>query len=62
MNLSKQGLTANSKVQVSVDDDREVKAVLAHSTGPITFFKKIIFHVLMRNRPHLHGYKFLFKA
>lgn len=45
MNLSKQGLTANSKVQVRVDDDREVKAVWAHSTGPITILKRT-FHVL----------------
>lgn len=40
MNLSKQGLTANSKVQVSVGDDREVKAAWAHSTALITFLKK----------------------
>lgn len=37
MNLSKQGLTPNSKVQVSVGDDREVKAARAQSAGPITF-------------------------
>lgn len=54
MNLSKQGLTANSKVQVSVGDDREVKAIWAHSTGPITFWKKT-FHVLMYKLCHLHG-------
>lgn len=40
MNLSKQGLTANSKVQVSVGDAREVKAVWARSTDLITFLEK----------------------
>lgn len=40
MNLSKQGLRANSKVQVSVGDDRGAKAVWAHGTGPINLSEK----------------------
>lgn len=58
MNLSKQGLTANSKVQVGEGGDRKFKVVRAGSTSTITFKKKP-FHALMCNWRHLHGCKSL---
>lgn len=56
MNLSKQGLTANSKVQVSVGDGGEVKAVwVSEHRSDNLFGKKKTFHVLMYKLRHLHG-------